>query len=173
MAREITDRNSCRVCGSPELDEIGEYRDLPRVTSDSKPFPAGGRFAVCAACGAMQKLVDADWLADISRIYSEFEIYHQSGGVEQPIYDNTGTGMPRSARVVRYLTDSLQLPLRGRLLDFGCGNGATLATFGARFPDWTLFGSELSDRTSPACGLSPVLPISLLDRPTVSQDASH
>src|SRR5207302_3930741 len=97
------------------------------------------------------KLVDDVWLGEIERIYGEFEIYHQSGGAEQPIYDLAGKGgTPRSVKLVEHLIETLDLGNEGRILDFGCGNGAALGTFAKRRPDWKLFGTELSDRTLPA-----------------------
>jgi SAM-dependent methyltransferase len=143
----VTD-HACRICGAMALEEILDFAALPRVTSDSKPFPAGGRLTVCNTCGAMQKLADPVWLGEIARIYGEFEIYHQSGGAEQPIYDLAGNGgTPRSVKLVEYLATTLALADRGDVLDFGCGNGAALATFAASRPGWRLFGSELNDRS--------------------------
>jgi SAM-dependent methyltransferase len=150
MNRQTIADHACRICGAAALEEMLDFAALSRVTSDSKPFPAGGRLTVCSACGAMQKLADSVWLDEISRIYGEFEIYHQSGGAEQPIYDLAGNGgTPRSAKLVEYLARTLALADRGHVLDFGCGNGAALATFAASRPEWTLFGSELSDRALP------------------------
>lgn len=143
--------HSCRICGAAALQELPEFAALARVTSDSKPWPAGGRLTVCGGCGALQKLPDAAWLAEIEAIYGAFEIYHQSGGAEQPIYDPAGNASaPRSAWLVEHLVKTLGLGGSGRLLDFGCGNGAALATFAARRPGWALSGSELSDRALPA-----------------------
>src|SRR5438105_2653903 len=125
--RAVTD-HTCRICGATALEEVLDFAALPRVTSDAKPFPAGGRLTVCRTCGAMQKLADEVWLGEIARIYGEFEIYHQSGGAEQPIYDLAGKGgTPRSVKLVDYLARTLALADHGDVLDFGCGNGAALA----------------------------------------------
>lgn len=143
--------NACRICSAAALEEVPGYPELARVTSDSKPFPPGGRLTVCSSCGAMQKIVDDVWLGEIGRIYGEFEIYHQSDGAEQPIYDLAGQGgTPRSVKLVEHLIATLGLGDTGRILDFGCGNGAALGSFTERRPDWKLFGTELSDRTLPA-----------------------
>jgi len=146
----------CQICGSNGLTEVTEFSRLARVTSDAKPWAAGGRLAVCATCGSMQKLPDAAWLAEIAKIYGSFEIYHQSGGSEQFVYDPDGGGAePRSVRLVKYLARTLPLPARGRLLDVGCGNGVTLASFAKYLPDWLLFGSELSDKSLARCRQIP------------------
>jgi SAM-dependent methyltransferase len=146
----------CELCGAAALSEFTDYASLPRVTSDSKPFPSGGRLAVCTECGAIQKLVEPVWLDEINKIYGEFDIYHQAGGAEQPIFDIGGAGgRPRSARLMDYLVDELHLPDTGRILDFGCGNGAALASFGRRRPGWELYGSELSEATLPTLSRIP------------------
>jgi len=76
----------CIVCGSARLEEIKEYNALPRVTSDCKPFAAGGRLFACHGCGGIQKLPDGNWLAEIERIYGDYEIYQLSDGAEQLIF---------------------------------------------------------------------------------------
>ncbi len=135
----------CIVCGSTRLEEIKEYNALPRVTSDCKPFAAGGRLFACRGCGGIQKLPDESWLADIGRIYREYEIYQLSDGAEQLIFTGAGA-VPRSHRLVEFLKKSVTLPDCGRLIDIGCGNGAALARFSDALPRWQLYGSELSDR---------------------------
>jgi SAM-dependent methyltransferase len=146
----------CELCGVEALVEYLDYPSLPRVTSDSKVFPAGGRLAVCAGCGTIQKLVEDKWLKEIDTIYGEFSIYHQSGGREQPIFSKgDGTGQPRSVQLVDFLARDLRLPADGTVLDFGCGNGTALRSFGAKFPNWKLYGSELSELNLPALKTVP------------------
>jgi SAM-dependent methyltransferase len=143
--------HSCELCRQAALVEYLDYRTLPRVTSDSKPFPAGGRITVCTECGTIQKLVEDKWLKEIDKIYSEFTIYHQSGGAEQPIFaKGDGKGQPRSVQLVDFLVERLGLAEDGRVLDFGCGNGTALRSFGGRLAKWKLYGSELSELNLPA-----------------------
>jgi SAM-dependent methyltransferase len=143
--------HACRLCGKLALQELEAFRALPRVTSDCRPWPAGGRLAVCMACGTTQKLPDAAWLAEIEAIYDRYAIYHQSNGAEQPIFSGRREApLPRSVRLADHLARQLGRPERMSLLDFGCGTGAALATFAERHPTWILYGSELSDRNLPA-----------------------
>jgi trans-aconitate methyltransferase len=95
----------------------------------------------------VQKIADDRWFQDIDTIYGNYEIYHQSAGTDQPIFDATGGTMPRSRRLVASLGPDLGAQQRGRMLDFGCGNGAMLAAFSAERPDWDLYGSDLSDKS--------------------------
>lgn len=140
----------CVVCGGNGLMEHRAYHTLRRVTSDVKPWLAGGRLGVCRACGAVQTFADAGWLADIDAIYAGYEVYHLSEGIEQAVFDrDTGQGARRSQRLVERLAAHIALPDRGAVLDVGCGNGAMLAAFAEQRPDWALYGQEIGDRTLP------------------------
>lgn len=137
---------ACRVCGGRRLDEFPEFSRLTRVTSDCKPFPAGGRVAVCADCGAIQKPIDADWEKAAAAIYSEYTPYFQSSGVEQAIFDPVqGRPRRRSAVILDRLEARIALPETGAVLDVGCGNGALLSAFSEAKPGWRLFGQDLSE----------------------------
>jgi SAM-dependent methyltransferase len=129
---------------------VPAYRELPRVTSDCKPFAAGGRLFVCAACGAIQKTADERWFSEIKSIYDAYEIYGVAGGAEQLIFSADGAGAPRSRRLIDALQRYAALPERGRLIDIGCGNGAALCNFAEALPRWELYGSELSNAAGPA-----------------------
>jgi SAM-dependent methyltransferase len=144
--RDLRSLTNCCVCGANALRESDAYRGLPRVTSDCKPLPAGGRIAACLACGAVQKIADDRWFQEIETIYGNYEIYHQSAGAEQCVFDSSGGAIPRSRRLIASLGTALGTQQRGRLLDFGCGNGAMLAGFAVEWPDWDLYGSDLSDK---------------------------
>ena len=120
--------SACLVCKASALEEIEAFRELPRVTSDCKPFAPGGRLFVCAACGALQKSPDERWLAEIRAIYDAYEIYGVAGGSEQLIFMPDGAA-PRSRRLIDTLRKHAALPARGRLIDIGCGNGAALGNF--------------------------------------------
>lgn len=78
--------------------------------------------------------------------YRNYEVYHQSGGTEQAVFDSGGNPQTRSARIVRHLSAAIPLAPVGDILDIGCGNGSFLSTFGGLFPDWRLFGAEVDDK---------------------------
>lgn len=140
----------CRICDLPALHEVERFRALKRVTSDSRPWTAGGRLTVCHACGAVQKLVEPNWREEIDRIYQSYVIYHQAGGREQPIFTDDSTApQPRSVSLLRYLDAKLNLPKCADVLDFGCGTGSALRTYSSHFADWRLFGAELSAQNLP------------------------
>ena len=136
----------CRVCGKAALEEFPQFARLPRVTSDCRPFPAGGRLAICGECAAVQKPVDARWREEAAAIYAAYDVYFQSGGVEQAVFD-PGTGAPRrrSAVLVDRLASNRKITETGTVLDVGCGNGALLSAFAEIRPGWRLFGHDLSE----------------------------
>jgi hypothetical protein len=76
----VTQDTCCPSCGSNEVTDVPGYGELMRVTSDAKPWPAGGRIAVCRACGLVQKPITPEWLAEVAQIYAAYTIYFQSGG---------------------------------------------------------------------------------------------
>lgn len=137
---------ACQVCGEVDIHEVEGFCRLPRVTSDANPWPAGGRLCICRSCGTAQKAVDASWLEEIAIIYRDYDIYHQAGGEEQPIFGPAGPA-PRSSLISDLIDRHLRLPDDAAVLDFGCGSGAALRTFSLRHPRWRLYGSELSDRS--------------------------
>ncbi len=137
----------CAVCAGPRLNEVDGFAVLPRVTSDVRPWPAGGRLAWCRTCGAVQKPDTAAWQAEVAAIYQAYAIYHQAGGAEQAVFDPAAAAPRcRSARLVEGLAATAALPVEGRVLDVGCGNGAFLAAFAAERPGWQLWGQDLGDR---------------------------
>ena len=133
----------CGICETGTLGELAEYRALRRVTSDCRPWPAGGRIGVCRSCGAVQKPCDDAFLAEIDDIYRSYTIYHQAAGAEQAVFEQS-SGLPasRSARLLETFRRHTDLKPVGRMLDVGCGNGATIRAFGRVAPDWTKAGTE-------------------------------
>jgi SAM-dependent methyltransferase len=140
---------SCKICGETALQEFIKFRDLKRVTSDSRPWGAGGKLLICLECGTIQKSAEAVWLNEISQIYESYAIYHQSGGREQPIFSRQGTlPQPRSRSLITYLDSKTCISPDASVLDFGCGTGAALKTYSECHPGWKLYGAELSSRNS-------------------------
>jgi SAM-dependent methyltransferase len=134
----------CHLCHSPGLDEFTAFRDLRRVTSDCRPWPAGGRLCLCPACGSLQKVVDAAWQREVDAIYASYHIYHQAEGAEQAVFEqSSGAALPRSLRMLDALNARFRLPQQGRMLDVGCGNGATLGALHQVAPRWSLAGFDL------------------------------
>jgi len=134
---------ACSICGGGVLEELVGYRGLRRVTSDCRAWPAGGRIGVCRSCGAVQKPADEAFLAEIDDIYRSYTIYHQAAGAEQAVFEQA-SGLPasRSVKLLDTFRRHVNLAPVGRMLDVGCGNGATLRAFDRVAPGWTKAGTE-------------------------------
>lgn len=142
-----TTATACQVCGSTELELAPAYASFHRVTSDCKPWPPGGQLARCKACGFVQTLVTPQWQTEADQIYAGYTIYHQSGGAEQNVFQNSsGAGQPRSEQLIHALRTACPLPGQGRLLDIGCGNGSFLSAWSRLIPGWSLCGTEVSEK---------------------------
>lgn len=135
------------MCGAVGLQEISGFSRLSRVTSDCKPFPAGGRLAVCPSCGGLQKFADARWLEEIGRIYADYDMYHQSSEVDQVVMDPATGGLrPRGAVLAGRLAALSTFPVSGRWLDVGAGRGAMLRAVSDLDKGWQLHACDLDDR---------------------------
>jgi trans-aconitate methyltransferase len=143
----MTNGLRCQVCTSSALELLEEYTTLPRVTTDAKPWPAGGKLSVCNSCGAIQKLPDEEWLDEIRNIYAAYDMYHLSNGAEQLIFAGPNNIKPRSKRLVDFVMQQAGLPDHGDLLDIGCGNGDALKCFSQALPGWKLNGCEITDKS--------------------------
>jgi SAM-dependent methyltransferase len=137
----------CHVCASRKIHFIKEYQGFHRVTSDCKPWPKGGKLLLCEECGCVQKAIDFVWQREIDEIYTNYSIYHQAEGAEQPVFNqNSGQSASRSSILIEKLSSQLPLPESGRLLDIGCGNGALIRAFSHQFPNWGMIGTELNEK---------------------------
>jgi len=147
MATRVAGEAACGICGDGTLEEMADYRGLRRVTSDCRPWPAGGRIGVCRACGGVQKPADEAFLAEIDAIYKGYTIYHQGAGAEQAVFEQV-SGLPasRSVKLLDTFKRRAGLKAVGRMLDVGCGNGATIRAFGGVAPGWTKVGTEFDDK---------------------------
>lgn len=148
--------NSCLVCDASELSEFPGFDALLRVTSDEQPFRHGGRLFVCDSCGAVQKRIDEQLLAEIGEIYAKYATFRKSDGAEQIVFDQrSGSLRRRSAILVERIQETAGLDDNGRVLDIGCGNGVTLKAFSELLPHWCLFGQEIDNRSEETLKLLP------------------
>lgn len=133
--------SNCMLCQSPLVPVPHRHAG---VTSDCKPWPRAGTWAICPGCGHVQKMLDEEWYKDIGKIYREYEMYPLSDGQEQVVFEEA-TPMPRTLRLIENLRSEIPLGAKGRLLDIGCGNGSILRTFHDLYPGWSLCGYEQFD----------------------------
>lgn len=138
---------ACANGCAAEIHVNESFSDLPRVTSDCRPFEKGGVVGYCPECGLIQKPASDAWLAEIERVYSEYGMFRQAeGAVEQAVFSGQGgVERTRSAQVLEKLAQEIDVRPRGKMLDVGCGGGAFLRAFSSFRDDWELYGHELSD----------------------------
>ena len=92
---------TCIIC-KKNLIEYKLFNEIPRVTSDCKPFERGGQIFICQNCGLVQKKKSLKWLNEIESIYNNYQIYDLANGNEQVIFTSNGP-VRRSEKLVEYL----------------------------------------------------------------------
>lgn len=135
----------CIHCDRGEVLELPGYGSFRRITSDCRPWDAGGRLGICTFCATVQKPVTPAWLEECRRIYARYHAYHQGQGAEQAVFLPGGAGQARSKAFLSWVFGRVPAAAAGRLLDVGCGNGNLLASMSELFPGWRLAGADLGD----------------------------
>jgi 2-polyprenyl-3-methyl-5-hydroxy-6-metoxy-1,4-benzoquinol methylase len=135
---------TCQICELDQLKEVNDFASLPRITSDCRPFKAGGKLTVCMNCGAVQKIPDELWLQEINQIYGDYYAYSVANGEEQLVIDPiTGQPVNRSLVIMNLLKNAHSFSPSTKAIDIGCGGGVTLKAISEIFPSWELYGHEL------------------------------
>ena len=135
----------CHACGG-EVPELAAPALKSLVGSDCTPATGELRIGVCAACGLLQKEISPAWSDLCQKIYGAYRIYHQGAGEEQKARAAGGQLKPRSELLAEYLSNASKLSGVGTALDIGSGNGPFLRAMAKVFPDWSVTGSDMSDR---------------------------
>lgn len=136
---------SCLACGATELCILERFQDLPRITSDCKPFSVGGTLGVCSICGFVQKPITPEFVSSAEAIYADYQAYSVAGGSEQLVLVEGGGTKKRSDRLISRMLSAIDLPAGASVLDVGCGHGVTLEALSACEPSLNLFGLEIDD----------------------------
>lgn len=132
---------SCLLCGFHKPKICLDLKGHISVTSDCKPWRESPAAYSCPRCSHLQKASHRK----TDEVYKNYEIYQLSGGAEQVIFSEAETPpQSRTTKILDHLADFKNLPSKGRMLDVGCGNGASLVAFHHRYPGWELFGFEQS-----------------------------
>jgi hypothetical protein len=58
----MTGRFKCLICGADALETIGGFAEFPRVTSDCKPWPAGGSTPSARMFGLFGTAISGMWV---------------------------------------------------------------------------------------------------------------
>ncbi len=135
----------CHVCGSHHTSVLAGSDSLKRVTSDCKPMSSVTLLLSCLDCGALVTDTTPEWRRACEEAFADFEVYAQSGGVEEKTFSIDGGATPRS-RALSSLLGVSGLPFGGAWLDFGCGNGSFLRQVSGDFPGMAVYGVEYDER---------------------------
>jgi SAM-dependent methyltransferase len=142
--------NVCEVCQEEALEAIPAFGQLRRVASDARSFARGGELFQCRGCRAVQKGNTPAWQSDCAKIYAEYDSYGLVNGLEQAVRSGDGKQFSlRSEIVLRHLRSVADLPMVGRVLDFGCGRGPTTRAASRVLPGWSIDGFDLDERALP------------------------
>jgi len=144
----------CHVCGSLQIFELANSDLLKRVSSDCLPMFSATLLLSCLDCGALVTDTTPEWHRACAEVYAEYEVYGQSGGVEEKTFSVEGDPTPRS-QVLTSLMAASGPPLEGAWLDFGCGNGSFLREVLGRFPGLAGYGVEYNERHRDAVLMIP------------------
>lgn len=148
MMHEENRADTCTICELGSVIDVPEFRQLLRVTSDSRIWSSGGQLGYCEFCGAVQKIFNDKLATEVAEIYNKYNLYFQGRGEEQKIFKN-GLGRPRSELLVDYLLKNVSMSdfkKTPQWLDLGCGTGHLLRTLATRQLGFKLFGADISEK---------------------------
>ena len=138
--------HQCHICGEKDVSVLRDFEDLALVTSDCRPWKRGGKLGVCQSCCFVQKITDAAFRKDCEEIYGTYSVYYQADGEEQRVFEQSrGLSCSRSESILIQLQGKEAIPVEGKMLDMGCGNGNLLKSFSKYCPSWILSGLEFDE----------------------------
>ena len=135
----------CHVCKSSDLLIIPNCEKISGVTSDCKAWPKLGTLAVCNQCGFSQTITSQRWFQDITKIYENYEIYHQGDYSDHPIIKSGGSTL-RSDVIVDDLLKKKIISKQGKLLEIGPGGGNFLRVWNKNLPEWKLYAADVNEK---------------------------
>jgi SAM-dependent methyltransferase len=139
-------RSACLLCEGTQFQLCYSSPATGSVTSDCKPWPKTLDTLVCTTCGHLQKASDPEAVDEVNSVYLNYELNHLSDWGEQFIFQGDSVRpSTRSSVLLETLASDLKLGPKGRMLDIGCGNGASLLAFSGLRKGWELAGFEQSD----------------------------
>lgn len=114
---------ACINCGQSSSQVYHEeFCDFQTVTSDCRPFGAGGELLLCSFCDTVYRPRTNQWRAHCRKIYSSYVAHRQGRGDEQKLFESSSR-VSRSSILIEQLRKRTFLSDNLAWLDFGCGEG--------------------------------------------------
>lgn len=134
----------CNVCGSKKAYVIYQSGKPLSITSDLRVWKAAVKVFQCRKCGHIFKYAKGI-KKEIDKIYKSYQLFEDEEGQDQAIFLQ---GLPPKSRtkiLVESLSSLARLPDAGNFLDIGCNKGLLLGEFSRTYPNWLVFGYEISN----------------------------
>lgn len=136
----------CNICDNPLNDPVYESSEARAITSLCEVRPVRTRVYFCRSCTHLQ----TEELADLPAYYAKDYRLLTGSEEEDQLYDVQGdTWIYRSEHQARTLLAKVSLPPHAKVLDYGCGKGATMKQLMRLHPDITPHFFDVSDMYFP------------------------
>ena len=98
-------KNSCHVCLSKKIKLLKNLSSLRLITSDCQSWDCKNIYYNCLECGVVGTLMTKNWARNCTRIYKNYNIYHQSDShSEQKVFcEKTKKMISRSDLILQIL----------------------------------------------------------------------
>lgn len=130
----------CILCKSPFLISVLYLKKS--VTSECRSYELGLEVYRCSVCGLLQKLPVNEYRENVKNIYNRYKLHSIVENTDDQIKFVDGKVINRTNRVLKSVQEFL--PVCGKALDFGTGNGAMVsALFGQG--GWSIDAYDVCD----------------------------
>lgn len=139
--------NGCPICGDPRIELLIELDNC--VDSSGEGVKAAAATYYCENCqNFFKRYTSLDRSKKIMRdIYEDYVLHSINEHKETRVrFDLVKEGIPKSQHIFNYLISRVCFPDTGTFLDIGCHFGALLRVFHRYYPNWQLYGADISSR---------------------------
>lgn len=134
----------CIVCNNNCFSSIFKNTSNNSVvTSDNKILNADFELLQCNKCFHIQKNVTNDYIKTINNIYSNYDAYYLTNGIEEEKKDILEKDSNRSKIIIENLKDIIKE--NGKILDIGTGTGVFLKEFSKSY-NWELYAQDVNNK---------------------------